>query len=76
MSVPHAGEPEYLKMTPARRVLVDDFVSRLVNMHAEAHQLRLHVTGQELHKAVQAVGYEIIEQMERGVSAADLARLR
>lgn len=42
-----------------------DFAARLALMHAEAHRLGLYVTGHKLHAAVQQVGWEIAEGMER-----------
>lgn len=42
-----------------------DFASRLALMHAKAHRLGLYKTGHKLHAAVQEVGWEIAEGMER-----------
>lgn len=46
------------------------FAAELGKMAAWAHELGLHVTGQALHRAVQAVGYEIAGEIEHAGKAA------
>lgn len=42
-----------------------NFAVRIARIHAEAHSLGLHETGQKLHAAVQSVGWEIARKCER-----------
>lgn len=61
-------------MTPddARRQLAlrQNLATQLGTLTAKAHELGLHVTGHALHRAVQAVGYEMAGEIEAAGKAA------